>query len=137
MTAVLSKVMIRQSQSWGAVFACCSSERSPGQARITFMSILWSSYRDLLSIHIDLTCKLSDPSHSRTLEIHCICFFSHIYFTSSLQTKLANEKNVLAGQVKKLMRDVAKVSDACQTRWSLCIFPRFWHAAKLPRLIII
>jgi hypothetical protein len=31
-----------------------------------------------------------------------------------LQTKLANEKNVLAGQVKKLMRDVAKVSDACQ-----------------------
>jgi hypothetical protein len=26
-----------------------------------------------------------------------------------LQAKLANEKNILAGQVKKLMRDVAKV----------------------------
>jgi hypothetical protein len=115
MSAVLSKVnMIRQSQSWAAVFVYCSSERSPGQARITFMSILWILYRDLLDIRIDLTCKCSDPSHSCTLEIHCFGFFSHTYFTSSLQTKLANEKNVLAGQVKKLMRDVAKVSDACQ-----------------------
>lgn len=28
------------------------------------------------------------------------------------QSKLVNEKNVLAGQVKKLMRDVAKVNSA-------------------------
>lgn len=81
MTAVLSKVMIRQSQSWVAVFACCSSERSPGQARITFMSILWISYRDLLYIHIDLTCKLSDPSHSRTLEIFIVSASFLIYIS--------------------------------------------------------
>jgi hypothetical protein len=31
------------------------------------------------------------------------------------QAKLANEKDMLAGQVKKLMRDVAKVIDIMMT----------------------
>lgn len=38
-------------------------------------------------------------------------FTVNLMFTLSWQTKLVSEKTVLAVQVKKLMRDVAKVSD--------------------------
>lgn len=42
--------------------------------------------------------------NGRVKDISDICAF--------FQSKLVNEKNVLAGQVKKLMRDVAKVNSA-------------------------
>lgn len=61
--------------------------------------------RELQVFHWYLCVSSLDDGPSDSLT-QCESLFGSIFW----QTKLANEKNVLAGQVKKLMRDVAKVS---------------------------